>query len=157
MASAGDDIAQPDSLDRMTRPELQDLFAYWQSRRNGRSMPSRADIDPLDIPRLLPFVVLVDVLENPRDYRYRLVGTDVAQSTGLDFTGTLLSESTPAKVFDRIFADYDHVVDERRPVYSEDRVAWQQRDYLRYKRIALPLSDDGEQVNMLLLGICHEV
>ena len=157
MASVGDDIVLPEGLDRMTRPELKQLYAYWDGRRNGRTMPSRADIDPLDIPRLLPFVVLVDVLNDPRDYQYRLVGTDVTESIGVDFTGTRLSESNSKKVFERIWVDYDRAADEHQPVYTEDRVAWQGREFLRYKRIALPLSDDGEQVNMLLLGLCHEV
>ena len=30
-------------------PKLQQLFDYWSAKRGGREMPSRADIDPLDL------------------------------------------------------------------------------------------------------------
>ena len=30
------------------------IYRYWDGKRNGRLMPSRADLDPVDIPKLLP-------------------------------------------------------------------------------------------------------
>lgn len=51
------------------------LFDYWDKIRGDFPMPSRADFDPVDIPRLLPFIGLTDiVLPGPR-FRYRVVGT----------------------------------------------------------------------------------
>ena len=37
-------------------------------------MPSRAEIDPTDVPRLLPYLVLVDVLDEPDRWRERGLG-----------------------------------------------------------------------------------
>ena len=44
---------------------LVEFLEYWRGKCDGRAMPARADIDPLEIPRLLPYVYLVDVLDDP--------------------------------------------------------------------------------------------
>src|SRR3546814_19599704 len=59
---------------------LQRLFDYWDRIRGERAMPSRVDIDPTDIPDLLPDVALFDVEWEPLALRYRLVGTAVVTS-----------------------------------------------------------------------------
>jgi hypothetical protein len=48
-------------------PLQQRALAYWESKRRGRAMPSRKDIEPTEIPDLLANVVLVDVLQDPPD------------------------------------------------------------------------------------------
>jgi hypothetical protein len=37
-----------------------DLYAYWFSKRGSRSMPARGDVNPVDIPLLLPYLILVE-------------------------------------------------------------------------------------------------
>src|SRR3546814_4839037 len=52
---------------------------------------------PEEIKRLLPFVLLLDVLDEGRHFRFRLVGTDAA--SGIDPTGKLLHEAAPGGVY----------------------------------------------------------
>src|SRR5258708_2408566 len=52
------------------------LLGYWRSKKSGRLMPCRADIDPTELPgRLWPRLMLIDVLqEKDRNrFRYRLL------------------------------------------------------------------------------------
>ena len=56
-------------MEKLREPVLRDLHAYLNSRRGERPMPARADIDVVEIPTLLPFVFLVDVLDGPRHSR----------------------------------------------------------------------------------------
>ena len=42
-------------------------LSYWESIRSGRALPRRCDIDPTQIPRLLPYIMLVDVLAEDAD------------------------------------------------------------------------------------------
>jgi hypothetical protein len=56
-------------------PLLQRLYDYWQERRSPRSMPSRSDIDPVDMRFILGNLLLVDVLAAPLRFRIRLHGT----------------------------------------------------------------------------------
>ena len=68
------EVASAEGLEPETGDEaLKRLYCYWTERRGAKRYPSRDDIDPLDLGYALGRVSLVDVLENPRRYRYRLV------------------------------------------------------------------------------------
>jgi hypothetical protein len=58
-----------------TRVGLGAVQSYWDSKRRGRSMPSRADIRPDELRDWLSQLMLVDVIDGGRDFRYRLLGT----------------------------------------------------------------------------------
>src|SRR3954471_6167481 len=72
---------------------LQLMYGYWAAKRGSRPMPERSDIDPAEIPpHLLPGIMLVDVVNDPRRYVYRLVGTMEAEIRGYDPTGKSVRE-----------------------------------------------------------------
>jgi hypothetical protein len=127
---------------------LVELYRYWDARRSERMAPCRGDIKPTDIPRLLPFLLLADVLPGPR-YRYRLVGTEVERVFGAAMTGRCIDELMRGEYLDFIASLYKAVVDRRTPVYSENTYA---NDAFRTQRLMLPLSEDGESVTMVLAG-----
>ena len=41
---------------------LRQTYEYWRGKAGARPLPSRSDIDPVEIPRLLPHIMLVDVI-----------------------------------------------------------------------------------------------
>lgn len=133
-------------------PILTALFDYWLDKRSDRCCPARVDIDPVDIPALLPHVVLVDLLESGRKIRFRLVGTRVA--FGKDPTGRFLHEAAPEGLYGHhISALYGQAARLAEPLYSEfaysfDRAGGPQL----IKRLFLPLSEDGITPTMLLVG-----
>src|ERR1044072_4742557 len=61
----------------ITHPGLAQAYAYWDSKRRGRRMPARADLDPTEMPRLLPHLALLDIERSPLRFRYRLVGSHI--------------------------------------------------------------------------------
>lgn len=69
-----------------------EMLDYWLKRRAGRRMPRRADIDPADIPTLLPHIMMTDISYAPFRVRYRLVGTAIAEFAKFDFTGQYADE-----------------------------------------------------------------
>jgi hypothetical protein len=72
---------------------LQDALTYWENKRAGRRMPARRDLDPVfEIPTLLRWIILVDVLRDPLDFRYRLIGSGVVDRSRRNYTGKLFSE-----------------------------------------------------------------
>ena len=72
---------------------LEDALTYWESKRAGRRMPARRDLDPvLEIPNLLRWIILVDVLRDPLDFRYRVIGSGVVDRSRQNYTGKLFSE-----------------------------------------------------------------
>ena len=62
-----------------------DLYRYWLSKRAGRTMPARSDLNPDDISALLPYLGIVDQIIG--QFHYRLFGTAAAQQLGYDLTG----------------------------------------------------------------------
>jgi hypothetical protein len=49
--------------------------------------PARSDLDPADIPALLPYMMLVEKVDD--HFRWRLVGTAAVREIGRDLTGSI--------------------------------------------------------------------
>jgi hypothetical protein len=130
---------------------------YWRRKAAGRSMPSRADIDPAEIASLLPHVMLVDVLDDG-GYRYRLIGTETAAKQGVNATGMRLTEAIPDPHYRaHVISLYDECVRERRPLYSE-RVFFG-ADGIGPERhmsnLFMPLSNTGVWINMIFAIVIY--
>ena len=134
-------------------PRLQQGYQYWRQKSAGKAMPRRADLDPTEIPKLLPDVMLVDVLPSGR-YRYRLIGTGNARAHGVNATGRYLDEVLPgAEYKNHVIALYDECVQTGRALYSEclflsPRGEAPER---HTKVLFLPLAEDGATVNMVFV------
>ena len=128
------------------------LYRYWESKRGDRAMPARGDIDPLEIPNLLPMILLIDVTETG-DYRYRLVGTEIVNNFGTNSTGKTFTEALPEGPYtEYITGLVRDVVSTGRPLYSEGAFMAKGRIDRQVRRLVLPLSDDGHTVDKLLGG-----
>jgi hypothetical protein len=66
-------------------PRLSALWRYWNSKRRAGQMPALTDIDPLEIPSLLPIVLLADIVD--RQPRIRLLGSEATTAYGSETRG----------------------------------------------------------------------
>jgi hypothetical protein len=127
------------------------VVAYWRQKAGTRPMPGRRDIDPAEIKPYLSAVILVDVVPDERRFVYRLVGTHEVAGRGMDPTGLAVRDSFYAESQEAALGTYEYVVREKRPFCCCDPYVtpdgWQEHEDVVY----LPLSDDGEQVNMVLV------
>jgi hypothetical protein len=127
------------------------VYRYWDGKRRGRLMPSRADLDPLEIPRFLPDICLVDVVPDARKYVYRLIGTNEAAMRGRDPTGMAVGDGYFGTSAQSVFLNYDGVTESRAPRLDRDPSITSDDRFIQHESIFLPLSDDGEHVNMILV------
>lgn len=128
-------------------PKIQAILSYWQSRRPGNRLPGRQHLDPIDIPRLLPNIWLIDVTHNPMRFRMRLVGTRVVAYAGEDNTGAWIDEKWP----DYNDAALRQVVAQRNPSWWRGPSQFRpEKNYVELERVRLPLAQDGETVDMIL-------
>jgi hypothetical protein len=134
-------------------PKLRALLAYWQDKRAGRPMPARADIDPVEIPALLPHLMLIETAERLDDFRYRLCGTEVCCGFRRDQTGCRFSDAPRIANYEKVYEGYWRTYAEKQPQYFRGRVFTVARSHVCYSRLMLPLSADGIHVNMLLGGV----
>jgi len=129
------------------------FYDYWASLCDDRSLPARKDIDPLEVPSgYLPNLMLIDVLHEPRRYRYRLVGTNVVGATGTDRTGRFFDEVPFFRTYPAVIQQYETVVETRQPLYSlEPFTNLATGSTYEVDRLLLPLSTDGRLVDTVLV------
>jgi len=144
-------------------PRLQALYRHWTDRRRGRALPSRADIDPLQIPASVwPYTLLLDVLREDGHlrFRYRRTGEVFWRKQGIvEPRGRCVDEVLPETGGYRQFVqDLNcELVARRRPIYSETFLSLRgHASRMHVRRISLPLSKDGAEVDMVLVGHVFE-
>jgi hypothetical protein len=124
-----------------------DLYRHWFDKASGRVMPAHGDIDPVDIPKVLPHIALVD--EPDGKYRFRLVGTNIVEMIGRDLTGAPIDShaghaGAPLEgVAERVFTT-------ARPVFVTGFFKTGLGAIQNVSALFLPLSDDGMHVNMIV-------
>jgi hypothetical protein len=143
----------PDFRDRLGDLNLIRFYDYWVSLRGDRAMPSRKDVDVLHIPpEFLPNLMLIDVLREPRRYRYRLIGTHVVASSGEDRTGETFENVDFFKAHPVVLEQYNCVAENGRPLHSlEPFTNFVTGVTYDVDRLLLPLSSDGRTVDMMMV------
>jgi hypothetical protein len=128
------------------------LYKYWLAKCGSRSMPARADIDPVEMPRqLLPGISIVDVVADERRYVYRLVGTEDVEVRGYDPTGKSVLEGFFGPSPEDALSCYDRVVETRAPLLDPTPFTAPSGKWINEETLFLPLSDDGKSVNKILV------
>lgn len=126
-------------------------YQYWLEVRGERSMPSRDDLDPLDMGRFLARIILVDVQQDPLRMRYRLAGTMECEVRGNDPTGKTLPEHCFGQNKEEVYRSYCLAVETRGPVYVEEPTTSEVTPLSGVSTLFLPLSSNGDLVNMILV------
>ncbi|HYL32672.1 MAG TPA: PAS domain-containing protein [Stellaceae bacterium] len=140
--------------DALIHPVLDSLLRYWNDKRGAeRLMPERKDIDPLEMgARLLPHLLLCDLLERGNRIRFRVVGTNIVRRWGFEPTAKYLDEglgpyfATLGELHHACFA-------ERAPIYSVSAFRWGVNRELEAHHLLLPLSKGGFEPAIALAGI----
>ncbi len=120
--------------------EQRDLYGYWRSCAQSRPIPSRYDIDPVDIPQLLPGLSLLDAGENLEALRYRLAGTRVREIYGTEITGRNVFDSGLQHKRDYWLSAYRKVIEDKIPMQGAVRGPVTGREHLLLIWMRLPLS-----------------
>ncbi|WP_085900013.1 PAS domain-containing protein [Kiloniella majae] len=132
---------------------LVELLDYWEALPRVKELPARADIDPQAIPALLPYCELIDVHRNPLDFEYRLIGTLIDEIATKCYTGLRLSEIPTQNPPSLMFALYERVAQEKKPIRTILPYIGELPGIKDVESLVLPLSCDGNEVDMLLGGI----
>jgi len=127
----------------------EEVFGYWASLRPNARLPSREDLNPFRLKRLLPTISLID-FDNNGQYRLRLAGTGLYSVYGREITGCTLDEvySGPASKYWR--EQLDKVIAERRPLVGCHNLGWRGSPHMSILWQRLPLARNGRDVDMIL-------
>jgi len=141
------------ALSDIRSPILRQGLAYWNDKRGERAMPARADLDPMEIIPILPHVILFDVLRDPLDFRYRLIGTVVEEHMSEPYTGRRFSEFEGQRASSRIWACCEHVLNEKQPLRTDIPYIGPKSNFTTIEDIMMPLSSDCETVDMIFIVV----
>jgi hypothetical protein len=138
----------------MLDPRQTILYDAWCLLAAERqSLPLRQDFDPIQFPRTLSTLVLAEVMDDG-GLCYRLVGTDMVDAWGADFTGRYLHEVMQGSYHDFIRGLFDECIGSRMPLYSHSRFRWDRGRSLDTRRLMLPFArnDSPQQVGYVLVS-----
>jgi hypothetical protein len=132
-------------------PQTQTLLDYWNSKRASRSAPSWSDIDLLDLPSsLIPHLVVVDVIADPLNFKYRFWGGWHVQYHGYDQTNKFMSDIEPLAYRSQITNQCVQMLNEPTPILFLQRIPRKSGLWVYSELCRFPLSDDGETVTKIL-------
>lgn len=133
----------------LSNKTLEDLLLLWDEKREGREMPSRADL-PLTVLRpWLGYLAVID-LTGARPY-FRLSGTNLLHRFGREMTGTRV---------DILDDEHGHVpvqsmIDSVRTSQSPMRILWEvpyPGGIRTYHDLYAPLSHNGHEADTVLFA-----
>jgi len=141
--------AQPETLffSRVSR----DFYAHWQalSRRRG-GIPFREDLDPADIPALLPHLFIVEKIRETGRFFFRLSGTRIREIMGAENTRHFLDELLHGDDLATVSAMFDQVLEQGVCLRSIEGLTYSDRSYLRVEIVRLPLRKSNGDCRLIL-------
>jgi hypothetical protein len=139
------------SMDEMVASvRLRALVRYWDSKRAERLMPPRTAIDPIEIPHILPIVLLADATEEGA--RMRLLGTEATGAYGRETRGWLVRKIQFGE-FDVFWQGaFDEVIRSSGPTLAAGTYR-RGTELCSIETVLMPLTDDGGAVSQIFGGL----
>ncbi|MCR9220419.1 MAG: PAS domain-containing protein [Alphaproteobacteria bacterium] len=126
----------------MLDPRQAELYRLWGDLRPLEGgAPPRSAFDPLDAPKALSTLVLAEV--TGPDLTFRVVGTDMVEAWGYDYTGQRLRDIMSGEYHDFIRSLFDQTIETQRCVFSHSRFQWDRGRTLDTRRLMLPFARDA--------------
>ena len=124
---------------------------HWLKIRGaGRDLPLEQDLDPVEFPTSVwPYCELIEVLTDPLDFRYRLIGTAIYDISHKNYTGLSVrqipTQAPPSRMFDFLALGHERKTPfcARLPYDGPDGFVQSIRNLL------LPLGDSDGQLTMV--------
>jgi hypothetical protein len=110
MAFSGFEIATPPIL---ADARLQSLYDYWRALGvQAGGLPSVQSFDPLDLPKLLPNIWILEVAPDTHRFRMRLAGESINAVYGRNIGGHYFSDVFEPSEVEMVVARYTRALNE---------------------------------------------
>lgn len=135
-------------------PGCEDLVRMWQNKRGDRPVPAWTDFDFHDFTGWHGRITLADVTYDPFDFRYRLVGTKVAERLRKDYTGKFYTQMVQDGM-DPIddFEFYEMICRGMLVARLSGDLRWAGKTSVSVTFVDFPLSDDGTTTTQILTAM----
>lgn len=134
--------------------DFQEVFGYWNTLRGLQLAPSWADFDLLQLPtKLIPSVVVMDIMTDPLDFQYRFWGTRFTDVHAQDLTGKSIMIIEPKELGVFFFNQNKTTFEAKKACLFANRIPAGEgiRGLPTNETILrMPLSDDGEAITHIV-------
>ena len=129
---------------------LRALLRYWVEKSAGVAMPFRRQIEPTDIPGILPIALLADV--TPSGARMRLLGTETTNAYGSETRNCLVADIQLGEFTVSWQNAFSRVVQSARPAYATGTYL-RGTELCRVETVLTPLTEDGSSISQVFGGL----
>jgi len=126
---------------------------YWRDRRRDGNLPHRDLLDPVEMPRLLPHIMLKEVRRDPWDFRYRVVGTTVREHSRQNWTGKWMSEVDGQGEGSTVFRVMRWVSEGRRPAIFRPPYVGPHKEFKYCEAAVMPWCNRDGLVDRVLVAV----
>jgi hypothetical protein len=138
----------------ITTPQLRTLAELWASKRKGDAIPCRSDFSDEDLRPWFGHMLMVDVVEGPHRFRFRLMGTSLVDAASRELTGKFFDEADTSGYDSDVLEDYAEVLRTKAPLCKTRHYNPQPGSFMDhwrvYERLLLPLASDGKTIDRIL-------
>ncbi|MFN4312226.1 MAG: hypothetical protein ACK4FK_16700 [Ferrovibrio sp.] len=132
---------------------LTQAHALWLAARGQAEMPAWPSMAQSQPDLLHPLSLLFQVQREPLDFRYRLIGSRIQAISNADYTGHWLIQIPHQRAPSHVWEHLSAAVDARAPVKGVIPYVGRSREVSGVFHIVLPLAEDGETVDHLLVCV----
>lgn len=150
LLGVGDKVGVLEGLGRVSN-ETRRVFDLWLQTGRPDGLPTLTDFSLQAIDDLLPSTLIVEVLEQSHDYRYRRCGRREMEVRGDDPTGRTVRQCHQGEILDFVLENYDRVVTRGDGLLDLSVDINSDRRFIATEVLFLPFSDVGVAVTDILV------
>lgn len=144
-----DVVAQPDHT------QVAEFAALWWAKRDQNDtslgLPRRDDFSFEDLMPWMGHVIIMDVIGDADDFRYRMIGTGITSFLRRDLTGQTVMDSDYSGARGKVFDTFRRPLVLQQPVFRFGYVAWAvDMSWRTYHSVHCPISRDGSTADMTI-------
>ena len=125
------------------------LHEVWLETKKDKVMPRRRAMAPDRLKDLMPFIYIINILDDGADFSVRFMGSAIVQSLGEDYTNVKLSDFSSHPSTWR--ADvYRKVMAQKEPMITAVDLSDFERGYTKTECVLLPLANDTGEFTMIM-------
>jgi hypothetical protein len=138
------------SADQIVSERLVGALDAWKRAAGERMAPKREEITPGLLRTALPWIWMIDVINDGKDFRFRIAGERVIEFMGRRLAGELMSDHSDNPFFQRMRAILVECHQRKKPVaVGPIRSNLKGKEFFEIEVVVMPLSEDGEHVTTL--------
>ena len=130
--------------------QIKKAMEFWNAKKGSRVAPSRDQFNLRETLAFAPHLQILDLLDDGEGYHQRLTGTAIVAQLKEDPTGRTYRASSPDPVVQRMMIAIRWVLANRKPLRTvAHRTALPGQDFVHHETLFLPLSSDGDRIDMM--------